>query len=130
LITANHAVEYGRSVLAVPGPLTNPYSEGTKKLLNLGAELVTSSDDVLQILKSSAHTTLFEKSVAKKDEQTNVSNEERRVIDCLQSNGGASLDLMLKDIHIEYSVLLSLLTDLEIRGVIRRSGGVYQLQPV
>jgi DNA processing protein len=47
-ITAGLAGEYGRGVCAVPGPITNHYSEGTKWLVNQGARLVTSAREVLE----------------------------------------------------------------------------------
>lgn len=46
-ITARLAGEYGRGVCAVPGPITNPYSEGTKWLVNQGARLVSSAEEIL-----------------------------------------------------------------------------------
>jgi DNA processing protein len=47
-ITATFAGEYGRGICAVPGPITNRYSEGTKWLLNQGARLVSSAREVLE----------------------------------------------------------------------------------
>lgn len=46
-ITAACAANQGREVFAVPGPVGSVYSEGTKELINLGAKLVTSVDDIL-----------------------------------------------------------------------------------
>lgn len=46
-ITAGYAADEGRVVCAVPGPITNPYSEGTKSLINQGAVLVSSGHEVL-----------------------------------------------------------------------------------
>jgi DNA processing protein len=47
-ITARIAGEEGRDVFAVPGSLTNPYSEGTKVLIQQGALLVTSGQEILR----------------------------------------------------------------------------------
>lgn len=47
-ITARFAGEYGRGVCAVPGPITNFYSEGTKWLINEGARLVSSGREILE----------------------------------------------------------------------------------
>ncbi len=47
-ITATLAGEYGRGVCAVPGPITNPYSEGTKWLINQGARLISSAEEILE----------------------------------------------------------------------------------
>lgn len=45
-ITAQRALDYGRMVGAVPGPITNQYSDGTKWLINQGATLVSSAQDI------------------------------------------------------------------------------------
>ncbi len=50
LITARHAAEQGREVFAIPGPVDNPYSAGTLKLLRQGAKPVRSAADVLEDL--------------------------------------------------------------------------------
>jgi DNA processing protein len=51
LITARLAVEQGREVFAVPGPIDSPYSEGTKELVNLGAKLVSTIRDIVDELQ-------------------------------------------------------------------------------
>lgn len=47
LITARNAGEQGRDVFAVPGPITSVMSKGPAKLLQSGAQLVTSAQDIL-----------------------------------------------------------------------------------
>ncbi|PJE64737.1 MAG: DNA-protecting protein DprA [Candidatus Ryanbacteria bacterium CG10_big_fil_rev_8_21_14_0_10_43_42] len=49
-ITANYALEYGRDIFAVPGPVYSLYSETPHMLIKEGAGLVTSADDILSTL--------------------------------------------------------------------------------
>ncbi len=49
IITANIAIEQGKDVYAIPGNITNKYSEGTNELLKDGAILVTSIEDIINL---------------------------------------------------------------------------------
>lgn len=51
LITVDQALELGREVFAVPGPVGAPASEGTHELLRSGAGLAARSGDVLRVLE-------------------------------------------------------------------------------
>ncbi|WP_310829095.1 DNA-processing protein DprA [Paenibacillus pedocola] len=48
LITADAALEAGRDVFAVPGPVTSPKSRGALDLIKQGAKLVTSAEDIVE----------------------------------------------------------------------------------
>jgi DNA processing protein len=49
--TVEYALEMGKEVFAVPGPIGAPTSAGTNQLLKEGARLVTSARDVLEELR-------------------------------------------------------------------------------
>jgi DNA processing protein len=51
LITAAHALEMGRTVAALPGPIDSPQSQGSNELLRDGAVMITSLADALALLQ-------------------------------------------------------------------------------
>jgi DNA processing protein len=52
--TAKKATEYGRDVLAVPGPVDSPMSEAPHRLLRDGARVAAAVEDVLAVLPAGA----------------------------------------------------------------------------
>lgn len=51
LITANYALQEGREVFAIPGSIFSDLSEGTNDLIQQGAKLVLTGDDILSELR-------------------------------------------------------------------------------
>lgn len=52
IATASHAGAIGRDVLAVPGPITSAASAGCHQLIRDGAVLVTSAEEVLELIQN------------------------------------------------------------------------------
>ncbi len=55
LVTVRCALEQGREVFALPGPLGNPGSEGPHWLIKQGAILVTEPEEILENLQFGLH---------------------------------------------------------------------------
>ena len=51
LITARHAIEQGRTVYALPGPVDTPDGEGPMRLLRDGCKAASCADDILSALE-------------------------------------------------------------------------------
>ena len=50
LITADHALELGRAVAALPGAIDQPQSAGTNQLIAAGAQVITRVEDALALV--------------------------------------------------------------------------------
>ena len=50
LITSDHALDLGRDVAVVPGPIESPQHVGSNKLLRMGAHPILTVDDALSLL--------------------------------------------------------------------------------
>src|SRR5215207_195349 len=119
LTTADFAAQLGRPVAAVPGPITSRFSAGTNMLLASGAGVVRDTRDVLdQLLGPSAP--------APEDLPPPIPIEPRlrRLLDAIE-RGAGSLAELTSDPEATREVLQDL-TDLELRGLVRREfGGRY-----
>jgi len=103
LITADLAKKYRRHLLAVPGPITSSVSEGTLQLIRDGAQMVTSSRDILSVY-GLAYTPLD-----KVDDELNVL-EKKIVLELkAQSLGTDDLAYALKLPVAKVSAVLSLM---------------------
>lgn len=72
LITVDFALEQGREVFAVPGPIFSEQSKGTHQLLKMGAKLAANTEDVLGELPLKKEF----KRIASKDRTGENQNEE------------------------------------------------------
>jgi DNA processing protein len=119
LTTADFAEQLGRPVCAVPGPVTSRFSAGTNALLAAGAGLVRDVHDVLDQLLGPGAPRLDDAPPA-----VPLEPRLRRLLDAIE-RGHGSLAELTSDPAATRQVLQDL-TDLELRGLVRREfGGRY-----
>lgn len=115
LITAKSALESGRDVYAIPGPIDAPMSEGPNNLIKQGAIAVTEPTDMFGVtLKPTKLTATYQPR----------SPEEAQLIAHLQ-NESKHIDELVRLSTLPIHVVSSTLTLLEMKGVARHDGGRY-----
>ncbi len=125
LITADHALDLGREVLAVPGRADAPGSRGTHRLLREGAALCEDVADVLGALGIDPPPDGAEAASGKGAGPTDPL--ERAVLACLRGEERCADDV-LEFVEGAPTTVLAALSALEIRGAIRQSAdGCYGL---
>ncbi|MDQ3623221.1 MAG: DNA-processing protein DprA [Verrucomicrobiota bacterium] len=120
LITANQAIEHGRLVYSVPGPIDRPTSAGSNKLIQQGAKLTMSAGDILDDLYSLFPQRAAIKPVA--DAQPPLSQEENCVLECLDS-GGTPLDAIVTKSRLPTGKVSSTLLALEMKRLVKALPG-------
>ncbi len=120
LITANVALVINRPAFAIPGPITSSLSKAPLKLIEKGGKLVTSAGDICRELKISS----FAKASEGQAKLQNLSKNELKIIQLLE-NEGLSFDEIVRCSNLNSSVIAGLISMLEIKGIIKNSGGSY-----
>jgi len=114
LNTCAWALDQGREVLAVPGRLTDPRSVGTNRLIRDGAKIVTSVQDILDELGVTGR--------GGKGPVVEVVGDEKTVLEFL-SREPRHIDEVCEGLGMPMPVLLSVLLQLELKGLVRQLPG-------
>ena len=118
LITAEHALQQGRELFAVPGPPGVERSIGTNELLKRGARVVTTVDDIyeeLPRLKGQVSARRFRAA-------ENITDTERRMIRVL-TEGPKQIDQIAREVSLPVSDLLEYMLALEMKGMVQELAG-------
>ncbi|MDE5756968.1 MAG: DNA-processing protein DprA [Clostridia bacterium] len=123
LITADYAIEQGKELFVVPGNIFSQQSAGcNKKLKELQAAITLSPEDVIEALGRTA----------KKNETQAVQLDfaSQAIVDILK-DGAMHFDEILEKSSMNIAELSSILSQLEILGVIRKlQGNNFEIIPL
>lgn len=123
LITSDAAAEQGREVMALPGPISSPQSAGPHALLKEGAALITSTLDMLEVMGWTGHFEgLFKPPAQPSDLPIGLTNDENDVYLVL-SEMPQPIEVLAQQIEWPISQLLTILTQLELKGWVQQLPG-------
>lgn len=112
MVSARLALEQGREVFAVPGPMHSELSAGPNSLIRNGANLISCWEDVLEDLKIPTN----------KSQDQDIPEEDRRFLEYIKSVP-TSLDDILYKSQKPLNWILKKIVQLESQGYLRRHPG-------
>jgi DNA processing protein len=133
LITATHAAEQGRTVMAVPGPVDEAQCTGCHRLIRDGAALCRSVEDILQEMEGISPSVPLRREEARPESRevapprpagppTGLDEQQMRIWGLLEG-GPVLMDEIAQRTGLEVAALAGVLMMLEIRRVVRRLPG-------
>lgn len=118
LITARLALEQGRDVFAVPGPITSDLSRGPADLIKEGARLVMDPEEILEELG------LDQVQISKFKIQNlrELEEDEKKILNLLE-NEQKHIDDIGRSLGLAAAKISAALLKMEITGLVRNLGG-------
>lgn len=134
LLTADWALEQGREVFVVPGPITNPNFRGNHQLIKEGAQVIESARDVFEVLSIPIEGTAqkvegkqVEVAEAQLSSLPGLSPVELKILEVL-SKGDKHIDQIVRESRIPFEEVSTALLQLEVKRLAtRQRGGIYSL---
>jgi DNA processing protein len=119
LITARHALQQGRDVMAVPGNPLSGRNRGGHALIRDGAKIVECADDILEELGLCRAAS----DPAEVISASSIRSSGDALLAAMSAGESYDLDGLSDRSGLDSQKLLSRLLDLELRGLVRRVGG-------
>ena len=127
MITVGQALDQNRTVMAVPGRIDSPASQGCHRLLRDGARLVTTVDEVIEEMQDLL-ASMRGPSVAKaadgevKRPDASLSPEERAVMAQIETEG-SHVDALVRGSGLDAGKVNALVVGLQLKRLIRMLPG-------
>lgn len=123
LATARFALDQNREVFVIPGPITHPNFKGSNQLIRQGAALVTSPEEIIEILAPE----LITKSESQKI-PSDVSTEEKIILEVLLKSGKpVNIDKIAELTNLNAKIINQGLSFLIIKNLIKETENGYTI---
>lgn len=126
IVTADAGLEQGRSIMAVPGPITSPTSVGCNKLIQQGAKAALCAADVLEEIGlplGLGDTALALSTPAPRVPPPDLSGLQLTLWNRLSAEP-QHVDALVTAVRTGAADVLGALTELELRGLVRQTPGM------
>ena len=118
MITVSHALDQGRDVFALPGPIHSMMSQGTNRLIKQGCGMIDSVDNLVTELKA-----LLPSREDGASGGPEPLPESYAAIMSALSDEPVDLDTIIVRSKFDTSKVMSILTEMEIKGIVRQVPG-------
>lgn len=125
LITAQHALEQGREVFAIPGSIHNPLARGCHSLIKQGAKLIESCADILEELNFITCNTAASPCASDPETSCQLDDDHMFLLKHI-THDPVSIDKLVELTGLTVAAVSSMLLTMELQGVIvQAAGGCY-----
>lgn len=115
LTTADHALDQGRQIFAVPGNINSKNSLGTNQLIKFGAKPIMELEDVLEEYPYFTSSPIM-------NEEIELSGDEKAVINMIQEKGMLTNEEIAFFTNINIKYIIGILSVLELKGIVKDLG--------
>ncbi len=120
LITARQALEQGREVFAIPGSIHNPLARGCNELIQQGAKLVETAEDILEELNLFVAKVVQDSTTPTGD--TELEQTHQNILKFV-AYSPTSIDTLVEETRESAEVIASTLLLLELQGYVESAAG-------
>lgn len=122
--TVTFANNYNREVYALPGKITDKYSQGCNHIISQNkARIISTIKDLIDELGINAEKEKIEELFPRSEASSQLAKNQKIIYNIINDNPGISLDEISEKLEISTQKILSVLLELELLGFVKSLSG-------